>query len=393
MFRTAIPLGRWAGVVVRAHWSVLVVLYLITDLLASVVLPQAAPGVHTSWYWITGGLTATGFLTSLLLHELSHAAVARRHGVKVRRITLWILGGAAELEDEPPTPKADFRIAVAGPLASLLIGGTALGGAVLAAGALPPLPVGGLAWLGVSNLLLAVFNLLPGAPLDGGRILRAVIWWRRGDRARAGAIADRSGQVLGAVLAVAGFAQLLFLGQFTGLWLVLLGWFLIFAAQAEFAAGPLRERLAGLRVGDIMNSSPVIAPGWWTVDAFAEYAAGAGHERVFPVMSFDGVPVGIVSLGDLSKLPADARRATRVTDVARKDQAVTVVGADAEVASLMERGFPRSGRDLVLVTRAGGLAGVVGADDLAWAFELTALDHRPRIADGRTPTFDHQSVN
>ncbi|WP_340681366.1 site-2 protease family protein [Amycolatopsis coloradensis] len=383
MFRTAIPLGRWAGVVVRAHWSVLVVLLLITDLLASAVLPQAAPGANTTWYWVTGGLTATGFLVSLLLHELSHATVARHHGVTVRRITLWMLGGMAEFEGEPQTPKADFRIAVAGPLASLLIGGTALGGAFLAAGALPPLPVGGLAWLGVSNLLLAVFNLLPGAPLDGGRILRAVIWWRRGDRARAGAIADRSGQVLGAVLAMAGFAQLVFLGQFTGLWLVLLGWFLIFAAQAEFAAGPLRERLGGLLVGDIMNSAPVIAPGWWTVDAFAEYAAGASHERVFPVLSFDGVPLGVVSLGDLLKVPADARCATRITDVARKDRAVTVVGVDAPVAALMERGFPRSGRDLVLVTRAGGLAGVVGADDLAWAFEVTALDHRPRIAGGQ----------
>ncbi|MFK0246011.1 site-2 protease family protein [Amycolatopsis azurea] len=386
MFRTAIPLGRWAGVAVRAHWSVLVVLLLITDLLASAVLPQAAPGANTPWCWITGGLTAAGFLASLLLHELSHAFVARHHGVAVKRITLWMLGGAAELEGEPATPKADLRIAVAGPLASLLIGGTALGGAVLASGTLPPLPVSGLAWLGVSNLLLAAFNLLPGAPLDGGRILRAIIWRWRGDRARAGAIADRSGQVLGAVLAVAGFAQLLLLRQFTGLWLVLLGWFLIFAAQAEFATGPLRERLGTLRVGDIMNSSPMIAPGWWTVDAFAEYAAGAGHDRVFPVLSFDGVPLGIVSLGDLAKVPADARRAIRVTDVARKDQAVPVMRVDTEVTVLMERGhFPRAGRDLVLVTRGSGLAGVVGADDLARAFELTALDHRPRA------TGDHKA--
>ncbi|EME55049.1 site-2 protease family protein [Amycolatopsis decaplanina] len=386
MFRTAIPLGRWAGVSVRAHWSVLLVLLLITDLLASAVLPRAAPGANTAWYWVTGGLTAVGFLVSLLLHELSHAAVARRHDVGVRRITLWMLGGAAELEGEPPTPKADLRIAVAGPITSLLIGGAGLGAAALAAGALPPLPVSGLAWLGASNLLLAVFNLLPGAPLDGGRILRAVIWWRRGDRARAGAIADRSGQVLGAALAMAGFAQLFFLGQFTGLWLVLLGWFLIFSAQAEFTAGPLRERLGGVRVGDIMNSSPVTAPGWWTVDAFAEYAAGAGHERVFPVLSFDGVPVGIVSFGDLIKVPAGARRATRVADVARKDRAVTVVGVDAQVTALMERGFPRPGRDLLLVTRAGRLAGVVGSDDLARAFELAALGHRPRTTDGRTPS-------
>ncbi|WP_037305826.1 site-2 protease family protein [Amycolatopsis orientalis] len=381
MFRTAVPLGRWAGVLVRAHWSVLVVLFLITDLLASGVLPQAAPGASPGWYWVTGVLTALGFLASLLLHELSHAAVARRHGVGVRRITLWMLGGAAELEGEPPTPKADLRIAAAGPVTSLLIGGIGLGTAVLAAGALPPLPVCALAWLGGGNLLLAVFNLLPGAPLDGGRILRAVIWWRRGDRALAGKIADRSGQVLGAALCVAGFAELLFLGRFTGLWLVLLGWFLIFAAQAEFTTGSLRERLEGIRVGDIMNASPVIAPGWWTVEAFAGYAADAGHERVFPVLSFEGVPVGVVSLADLIRVPADARPSTRVADVARKDRAVTVVGVNAQVADLMEQGFPRAGRDLILVTRSGALAGVVGAGDLARALELAALDQRPRTAD------------
>ncbi|GAB3730321.1 site-2 protease family protein [Amycolatopsis oliviviridis] len=383
MFRTAIPLGRWAGIAVRAHWSVLVVLLLITDLLASAALPRAAPGASPGWYWVTGLLTAAGFLASLLLHEFSHAAVARRHGVEVKRITLWMLGGAAELEDEPATPKADFRIAVAGPVTSALIGMVGLGAAVLLAEVVPPLPVSALAWLGVGNLALAMVNLLPGAPLDGGRMLRAAIWARRGDRARAGTVAGRVGQVLGAALGIAGLAQLLLSGRLAGLGLVLLGWFQIFAAQAEFAAGPLRERLGGVRVREIMNPSPTVAPGWWTVDAFAEHAAGAGHDRVFPVLSFDGVPVGVVSLGDLIRVSADARRATTVADVARKDQAVTVVGADAHVTELMKRVFLRHGRDLVLVTESSALAGVVGAGDLARAVELATLGHRPRASDLR----------
>lgn len=383
MFRTAIPLGRWAGITVGAHWSVVIVLVLITDLLASAVLPLAATGMPTAWYWVTAGLTATGFLVSLLLHELSHAVVARRYGVGVKRITLWMLGGTAELEDEPPTPKADLLIAVAGPAASLLIGGVSLGTAVLVAESLPPLVTGGISWLGVSNLILAVFNLLPGAPLDGGRILRALIWRRRGDRAQAGAVAATAGQILGALLAGAGLAQLLLLRQFGGLWLMLLGWFLVFAAQTEFTTGLLRKRLDGLRVGDIMNPTPVIAPGWRTAEAFAEYAAGASHDRVFPVLSFDGLPIGIVSLGDLTRLSTEDRMVTRVADVARKNQAITVVGVNTLVTELTSRVFLRHGRDLVLVTKSTALAGVVSADDLARAIELATLGHRPQGANSR----------
>ncbi|EMD26605.1 site-2 protease family protein [Amycolatopsis azurea] len=383
MFCTALPLGRWAGIAVRAHWSALVMLFLIADLLASAALPRAAPGASPGWYWVTGALTAAGFLTSLLLHELSHVAVARRHGLGVKRITLWMLGGAAELEDEPATPGADFRIAIAGPIASALIGMTGLGAAVLVADVVPPLPVSGLAWIGVGNLLLAVVNLLPAMPLDGGRMLRAAVWSRRGDRARAGTVVGRFGQVLGAALGLAGLAQLLLFGSFAGLWLILLGWFLIFAAQAEFAAGPLRDRLGGVRVGEIMNPSPTVAPGWWTVDTFAEHAASTGHDRVFPVLSFDGVLIGVVSLGDLIRVPADARRVTTVADVAREDRAVTVVGVDAHVSELMNRVFLRHGRDLVLVTESSALAGVVGADDLARAVELATLGHRPRASDLR----------
>ncbi|WP_037311130.1 site-2 protease family protein [Amycolatopsis orientalis] len=380
MFRTAIPLGHWAGIRVGAHWSVFVVLVLIADLLASTVLPQAAPGETTTSYWVAAGLTAIGFLISLLLHELSHALVARRYGVGVKRITLWMLGGAAELEDEPPSPRADLRIAVAGPVASLVIGGTALGTAMLAARTLPPLPVGGLVWLGVSNLVLAVFNLLPGAPLDGGRILRALVWQWRGDRVKAVAVSAKAGQVLGALLGAAGLAQLILLRQFGGLWLMLLGWFLVFAAQAELTTGLLRERLEGLRVGDIMNPAPVIAPGWWTVDAFATYAAGKSRDRVYPVLSFDGVPIGIVSLGDLAHLSEKDRRVTRVADVARKEPTVTVADVDAPVTELMSGAFVGHGRDLVLVTKAAGLAGVVSAEDLARAVELAALGHAPRAA-------------
>lgn len=278
-----------------------------------------------------------------------------------------MLGGTAELEEEPATPRADFQIAMAGPIASALLGLAGLGTAVFVADVVHPLPAGGLAWLGVGNLLLALVNLLPGAPLDGGRILRAAVW----SSARPWASRDSRNCFCSVGSPVCGSSCS--------------AGFLLFAAQAEFAAGPLRERLGGVRVGEIMDPSPTIAPGWWTVDAFAEHAAGAGHDRVFPVLSFDGVPVGIVGFGDLIRVPADARRATRIEDVARKDQTVTVVGADAEVTELTKRVFLRHGRDLVLVTEAGALAGVVGAGDLARALELATLGHRPRASAPHSP--------
>src|SRR5690606_35761152 len=179
-------------------------------------------------------------------HELAHALTARRYGVEARRITLWLLGGVSELDTDAPTPRAEFLIAAAGPAASLVFGGVAAVGTLLAgfAGA-SPLIVVALTWLAGVNVLLAVFNLLPGAPLDGGRIVRAVMWRLRGDKDRAQIAANRAGVVVGILLAALGGLQILFLNNFGGLWLALIGWFLISAARAETTGVRLRRALDG----------------------------------------------------------------------------------------------------------------------------------------------------
>ncbi|HET6501933.1 MAG TPA: site-2 protease family protein [Amycolatopsis sp.] len=372
MFRTTFPLGRFAGILVGANWSVLIVLALIANLLAVEVLPAAARGHATGWYWLTALVTAAFFLVSLLAHELAHAVVARRYGMKVRRITLWMLGGMAELEGEAPGPKADLVIAIVGPATSLVIGGACWGIAYATAPWLPELVAMGLAWIGFTNVVLAVFNMLPGTPLDGGRVLRAAVWAATGNRARATKVAARTGQVFGLALIVFGLGEMLFVGTFSGVWLALVGWFLVFAAQSELTGNVARERLGDLKLWQVMEPEPVVAPGWWTVDAFLDNVAASARRRTFPVTSFDGQPIGVVGLAELTRLPERARPVTRVTDIARKPPRVTIADVGERVVDVLAKTVLRPGRDLILVTEHGRLAGVVGADDITRVLELAA---------------------
>ncbi|EHR50974.1 Zn-dependent protease [Saccharomonospora marina XMU15] len=379
MFTATVPLGRIRGVRIGAHWSVLIIVGLIAYLLATSLLPTAVPGYAAGWYWFTAAVTSVLFMASLLAHEVSHSITARHYGVPTKRITLWMLGGAAELEKEPPHPRADFLIAFAGPATSLLVGGACWGLAALVQELVPPLAFAALLWLGLTNVVIAVFNLLPGAPLDGGRLVRSAVWKRTGDRRRAARAAARAGQVLGALLLVAGFVEVLGFGQFSGLWLALIGWFLIGAAAAELRHSQLHQRLGGMPVREVMTRHPEVAPGWWTVESFLERIADHGRHRVFPVVSFEGAPLGVVSLAELVRLSADERMTSRVADVCRTPPAVPIVPADTPVEEVLASTPLRAGRDLLLVTEYAdnsqktGLAGVVSPDDLGRTVELAAL--------------------
>ena len=255
--KQTMPLGRVAGIRIGAHWSVLVMVVLIGWLLGAQVLPGLAPHEPAAAYWAVAVPGAVAFIAALLAHELAHSLVARRHGVPVTSITLWALGGVSELGGEPPTARADLLIAAAGPATSLAAG-LVFGGiaAVVRAGGGPVIAVAALGWLALMNVFLAVFNLLPGAPLDGGRILRAALWMRHGDRARAAQSAAAAGRVLGAVLIAAGAAELLLWGDAGGLWLAVIGMFVMSAATAEATAGTATAALAGLRVSDVMTPGP-----------------------------------------------------------------------------------------------------------------------------------------
>jgi Zn-dependent protease len=233
---TSIRLGRIAGIEVGVNWSVLIVFVLIAWELATYELPVEAPFQSQAAYWVGGVVTAVIFFLSLLAHEMSHALVAVHDGVGVNGITLWLFGGVARLRSDTVSAASEFRITAVGPLMSFVLAGIFFGVEKLLAGAgVPELYVGVASWLARINAILAAFNLIPGFPLDGGRLLRAVLW-RFFGKTRATKAAAFIGQVFGAVMVGTGLWVWVRWGDAGGLWFVFLGWFLFEAARAERSA-------------------------------------------------------------------------------------------------------------------------------------------------------------
>ena len=376
--RQGIRLGRVAGIQVGANWTVAVILVLIGWLLAGSVLPGAAPHLSIAVYWTVGGAAAALFLASLLAHELWHALVARHNGLKVRAITLWMLGGFTELEGEPSDAGADLRIAVAGPAVSAAAAGVFLGmaQAVGYAGG-PAVVTAALVWLAVMNGLLAVFNMLPGAPLDGGRVLRAVLWRHYHDRRRAEIAAARAGQFLGAGIIGLGVAELLLWAAWGGLWLMLIGWFLITAAGAERRAATTASMLDGVPVADVMTPDPQVAQGWLTVQDFIERVAARSRQDAFPVVDWAGTLVGVVVTGLLARIPSARRAELRLDQVALAVPSLYLAAPTDPAAPLLAR-RPLGGQVLAVVLADGRIAGMVTISDLRQAVRWRSLAAGPR---------------
>jgi Zn-dependent protease/CBS domain-containing protein len=371
--REHIRLGRIAGVAVGINWSVLVVFALITFGLATGRFPVRFPGLDTVAYVVAGLAAGVVFFLSLLAHEVSHAVVARRNGVEVEGITLWLFGGVARLQGEPSTPRADLQIAGVGPLVSLILAGVF---GALAAGLsalnLPGLVVDAFVWLAVINLMLAVFNLIPAAPLDGGRILRAILWQRRGDRTRAAITASRAGRGFGWFLVAIGLLELLFLPGFGGIWLMLIGWFLTNAAAAEEQQAKLSDELAGVRVRDVMSTEPTTAPASIPVDKFIDEYVFPNRYSTFPLTDNGGEPAGLVTLNRVKHVPADQRATTVVRDVACPLEDVPVVGPDEPVAELIPR-MAGCADGRALVVDDGHIVGLVSPTDVMRRMEIAQL--------------------
>jgi Zn-dependent protease len=362
----SLRLGRIAGIPVGASWSVLLIALLVGWPLAGTVLPSLAPGLAPSAYLLAGAVATGLFLGSLLAHELGHALVARRAGLRVRGITLWLLGGVAQLEDEPASPRDDLRVAIVGPAVSLALAvGFGVVAAVLGLLGAPAIAVVVAGWLAVGNVVLAVFNLVPAAPLDGGRVLRALLWRRHGNRTRAAVTAANAGQVAGGVLIAYGL-----LGVLTGwgigtLWTVLVGWFLVAAARQEREFTVARHDLAGLRAGEVMTPTPVLAPAWYPVDAFLRDHAAPWRPAALPLRGFDGRPAGVVTMAALESVPAPQRHAVRAGDLAVPAWAVAVARPDEPVSALLGR--LQGGSGIAVVVDGGELVGLVTRDEVVRA--------------------------
>jgi CBS domain-containing protein len=270
---------------------------------------------------------------------------------------------------------------VSGPLASLVLGGAALGAAVGAGAGGWRIPAVVLAWLGGTNLLLGVFNLLPAAPLDGGRVLQAALWWCTGDEDRARRAAGRSGQILGMGLAVVGWLAFV-RGVPGGLWLLVIGWFVALTAAAERRWAELRTVLRGVRVREAMTSPAATGPDWLTVNRFlSDVAAQTGHS-VLPLVDFEGRPSGVVRLRRLGALPSQQRETLRIREVATPLSQCTLATPDELLTGVLDR-LGSGGGLPILVTDSGRLDGIVTAHDI----DRVAQRHTAG-PDGAAPTPD-----
>jgi Zn-dependent protease len=374
MIEQDVRLGTIAGIRVGANWSVLVVLWLIAWSLAGARFPEEYPGLPGSAYWAAGMGTALLFLASLLAHEMGHAIVARRAGAEVEGITLWLFGGVASIRGESTDPRAELRFTLVGPLISLGLGvGFLLLALALAAAGAPPLVAGASRWLGIINVVLALFNLVPAFPLDGGRVLRAYLWRRRGDRLGATRTAAAAGRAFGYALIALGLVEFALAFSLGGLWFVFLGWFLLGAARAEESTVLLRAALRDVRVRDIMSPDPVAVPPDTTIQAFIDDFAMHHRFTTFPVRDERGTVRGLITLSRVKQVPPERRSSTTVGEVACPLEEVPTAAPWEPAARLLERMSEEraDGRALALVD--GELAGIVSPRDVRRALELAGL--------------------
>jgi len=379
----SVHLGRIFGIPVGANWSLLVVFWLIAWSLADTELPGAAPHYSHAAFWLAGALAAVVFYACLLAHELAHAVVARRAGMVVDGIVLWLFGGVSRLEGDAATPDTELRVAVAGPATSAGLG-IAFWMATLAVGQPSSLLSAVTGWLGWINLMLAAFNLMPAFPLDGGRVLRALLWRRHGDKTRATASAGRAGEMFGYVLIVLGLLDFLAGATLGGLWFVFLGWFLLGAARAEAATSVLGMELAGLDVGAVMTRHPLVAPAGVSVERLLEEWVYPNRCSTFPLVDADGQLTGLATLARVKRVVPSQRATTTVGEVACPLADVVTCSPADDLVEVVGR-MARSADQRALVLDGGHLVGIVSPSDITRAHEHARLAHgrAGRIGGGR----------
>jgi Zn-dependent protease len=374
----SIRLGRILGIEVGFNWSLIFIFAYVVWLLATAVLPIDDAGLAAPVYWIAAAAGAVLFYMSLLAHELSHALVARRNGVKVAGITLWLFGGVSQLEGEPPNARAEAFIAGVGPLTSFAVAAVAFALALVtqANALLADL----FSWLTFANLGLGLFNLVPAFPLDGGRLLSSILWWRSGSRQRGVHNAVRVGRVFAYLMIAAGVLEL-FLGQnASGIWIAFIGWFLLSAGTTEESGSMMRAALRSVPVSAAMSSPVVTLPDWVTVETFLESVAPNHSFTTYPVHEASGKLTGVVRLSDLVRMPARERAERHLREVSRPIGQVPTTNPREDLSALIQR-IGAAIEQRVLVFDAGELVGILSPADVARVLTVRqALGPGPRPA-------------
>jgi Zn-dependent protease/predicted transcriptional regulator len=368
----SLTLFRVRGIPVRVHVSWLIIYGLIAWSLAVGYFPRVLPDTTVLTHWVTGLIAALLLFVSVFLHELSHALVARRHGLGVSAITLHIFGGVSQLEEEPRSPGREFWMAIVGPLTSFAV---AIVAGVAARAAQPPSVLGAiLGYLAFVNALVGAFNLLPGFPLDGGRVLRAALWKVKGDLARATEMASRAGAVVSLLLMVLGVMRGLagdFLG---GLWFVLIGVFLRQAGQASYQQLLVRRALEPLAVRDVMTRDVVQVPGDASVQRAVDDVFWRHHMSSFPVVT-GGRVAGILSIRQLRAVPRERWADTLVSAVMQPIGPSLTAAPTDDLWAVFQK-LSRNGLGRVAVLDGGRLVGYLSAKDILHVLAVSTAGTR-----------------
>lgn len=359
-----IPLGRIFGIKVSTDVTVPLLAAIYTITLAAGRFPIRHPELPTTVHWIVGIVGALLFFVSLLVHELAHALVARDEGIGVHGIRLWFFGGMARLESSPETAAQDFRIAVVGPLSSAACGIVFLCSSyLLGDGGIAGILADLFALLGFVNLLLAGFNLIPAAPLDGGTVLSSLVWRRTGSRARGMQVSATVGLLVGAVLIWRGLLGVRSgdVDAINGWVLAAVGAFIAFAAFRTLRAGPLHELLEGVTVADSMETAPSPAPGPWTITDFLRTLPGDAEYRAFPVVDGTGQLSGLLTGDAIRAVDPDVRDHLLVSDLAFGLDRVTLVRTDLSLLTAVQRIESGDLAEGIVVDRTGAVVGLLTA--------------------------------
>lgn len=352
-------LGRILGIPIGVNWSIVGVAVLFTASLALQALPLYAPEAGLRIRLVVASIAILAFFGSILAHELGHAVVALAHGVGVDGITLWLLGGVAQLDRQAPTARAELQIAAAGPAVSFILGVFFAAVAVITNAVTPGrLLIGAIVWLAGVNLVLAVFNLLPAAPLDGGRVLTALLWQRMGDADSGRIIAGRCGLFLGVGLIAAGVGQVFIFDQLGGWITTLIGAFVFNAARQEISSAAIRRRLLATVAADVLVPHPTPVPDTITIRQLVDWAGPAGRITAYPVVRWGPEPIGWVVPATASDLAVEEQAWTSVRELMRSPDRAIEVDADAPLDDLLRRW--EGADDQIAVVHAPGGHQVVG---------------------------------
>ncbi len=365
--KSSFRLFRIAGIEIGIHFSWIFIFLLIAWSLAQGFFPQSHPDWSVSTYWIMGVAAALLLFVSVLLHELAHSLVAKSRGLPVDSITLFLLGGVSNLGKEPEKPQVEFYMAIVGPGTSLVLAvifWTLLQIIIDKTGPLAGL----LYYLALINILLAAFNILPGFPLDGGRVLRSIIWGATGNLEKATNIATTVGRVIGWLLIASGIFWIFRGDFFGGLWIVFIGWFLNSSAQASRQEISLRTHLSGIKIKQLIYGQPEFTNSGATVESIVHNVFHQGKSRAIPVVENEKL-AGIVTVTDVKGLPHDKWSSTPVGDIMTRSPLYSVSPEDDLNTALSMI----AGHDInqVIVLDNGKLVGLISRADIIRHIQLS----------------------